>query len=172
MNISSIGTQAFWGNGLNQPQAKSNLGKENQKFTLEAGKTINMGKIDGKPYDLELFKDGGFQWSGGPLVNIKTQGLYYVSAEDQAADRAAALYSRQEHEQANRLSAIVNCLYGVTSRGWRTSYFNEFVNQFKFSPGEVDDALSRLGIDTSNPFTINGRSFTLDSGMLKDTEGK
>ncbi len=166
--VSSISGSYGYQQGKNTVKSGS-VNDFSQSIILEANKQIDLGTIDGKPFKMKLFIDGGFEWSGGLFLKAP-QGGSKVSPEHAAAAYAFDSYTRAEREKAQDIGGVICALYQVTNRGQKTSFFNSFINNSgkKFLPEETKDALGLIGINPDKPFTINGRTFVFDSGTLKN----
>lgn len=145
--------------------------KKTQNIKLEANTEINLGKLNGKPFMMKIFAEGGIQWSGGGLIpaNLDTGPGCRVSEGYKAAVRAQEAYSKCERGIGEKNAAIINQFYIITDRGFSADYFNEYIenNPSNFKGSDVLAALNRLGIDGQTPFTINGRQFVFN-GQLKE----
>lgn len=145
--------------------------KNTQNIKLEANTEINLGKLNGKPFMMKVFKEGGIQWSGGGLIppELDTPPGTPVREEVKAIVRAREAYSKCEREIGEKNAAIINQFYMITDRGYSADYFNEYIenNPSEFKSSDVLEALKRLGIDGQTPFTINNRTFMFD-GELKE----
>lgn len=138
-----------------------------QSLNLEANKIINLGSINGKPLDMKIFQNGGFEWSGSPRIFAHSGSQ--VTPEDAAAAYAASsLYTKNEYEQGSHISAVINRIYLVANKVMTTNSFNELIINANISQEEIDQALNRLGFDSSEPFTVNNRTFVFKDGILKD----
>jgi hypothetical protein len=150
-----------------KPNSSDSNNTFKQSITLDTNTPIDLGTINGKPFEMHIMEGGGFQWSGA--IRIKdAEGK--VTPEQAAAAYAAASYTTTEHEQAGQILATINKLYLITKNGQSTDPFNDFIRSFNISQKDVENALNRLGFNSSEPFTVNGRTFIFNSGTLKDYE--
>lgn len=139
-------------------------------LNLETNKTISLGTINGKPFDMKIF-EGGASWTGSQMIRMHPQDAR-VTDEEMAAAAAFEAYTPDERLTGNSISALINQLYLVAHQGLGVSTFNNWVETQNKSQDEIKEALQRLGIDSNQTFTINGRSFSLDSGELADAAAK
>jgi hypothetical protein len=167
-NISSItGTSGITSK---QQSGKSDSGNTFQNsVTLSANTPIDLGTIDGKPFEMQIMEGGGFEWPGQIQIHAHTGSQ--VTPEDAAAAYAAHSYSLPEQMQANHIGAVIDELYLMTKNGSSTDSLNNLISTSQISQSDVEDALTRLGFNPSEPFTVNGRAFIFSSGTLKDYEG-
>lgn len=168
MNVGSVSSSTYGNIRIQKTEKSDTIKNYSQSVTLEADKKIDLGTIDDKPFEMRLFQNGGFEWSGGLFLKAP-QGGSKVTPEQAAAAYAFDSYTRTEHERANDIGAVICAIYHITNRGQPTSSFYSAMNNGKkILPEEMEDALGLLGINPDEPFTINGRTFVLDSGTLKD----
>jgi len=109
-----------------QKQTKINT-NNNQTLTLEAGKQLNLGTINGKSFNMEISQNGGYQWSGA--IPVKATPGSTVSELDRMAAKYSGMYTREEHMKANQVTGVINYLYLITTRGQPTQDFNDFTKQ-------------------------------------------
>lgn len=138
----------------------------NQTIKLQADSQINLGTINGKEFDMKINPTGGYQWTGA--IQVKYTPDSRVSQESVIAAYAAQQYTREEYNECAQITGVINQLYLIVDRGWTAERFNDFCDQTKILQTDVESALSRLGLDYSQPFNINGRTFVYESGTLKD----
>lgn len=167
MKIGSVSsTSGMYGVTPNQkPSSSDSNNTFKQSITLDANTPIDLGTIDGKPFEMQIMEGGGFEWSGNIQIK-KTEGR--VTPEQAAAAYAAASYTSAEHEQAGHISATIISIYLMTKDGLSTDSFNDSIRSSTISQKDVENALNRLGFNPSEPFTVNGRTFIFNSGTLKD----
>lgn len=149
-----------------KPQKTGFNGTDNQTITLQADTTINMGTINGKPFDMKIHLNSGYQWSGA--IPIKLTNGNIVTPEHKAAARAANAYSPREYNEGAAVSGAVHLLYLMADRGWAAQQFNDICSSTRKTQKDIENALDRLGIDKDKPFNINGRMFTYNFGILED----
>ncbi len=168
-NVSSIAGAS--GITTNKQPGNSNSGNAFQNaVTLNANTPINLGTIDDKPFEMQILDGQGFEWSGQMQIQESAPGSAPTSEQVAAAYDAQA-YSLPEQMQANHVGAVIDELYLMASNGSSTDSINSMINSSQISQSDVEDALTRLGLNSSEPFTVNGRSFIFSSGTLKDYEG-
>jgi len=140
--------------------------KNNQSITLKANSKINLGKINGKEFNMKINPTSGYQWSGASPIKLTNSSV--VTANDAAAAYAVQQYTREEYDECAEITGTINLLYLTVDRGWTAEQFNEICGQTNISQSDVESALSRLGLDYSKPFNINGRTFVYEFGTIKD----
>ncbi len=137
----------------------------NQVVELKSETPINLGTIGGKPFVMQIFQDGGYEWSGSLRIKQPKAGAR-VTPEEAAAAYASQSYNMEEHIECGAVSAVINSLYIMTNKGVEPDTFNDKMKAFNISQNEVEEALCRLGINTNEAFTLNGHTFVLDKGYL------
>ncbi len=142
----------------------------NQVVELKSETPINLGTIGGKPFVMQIFQDGGYEWSGSLRIKQPKTGAR-VTPEEAAAAYASQSYNMEEHIKCGAVSAVINSLYIMTNKGLEPSTFNNKMRAFNISQSEVEEALCYLGININEAFTLNGHTFVLDNGLLKNTIG-
>lgn len=169
MGINSISSSNPYYHQKQQYANPTAINTNGQNVTLKAGTELNLQTINGKPYNMTIFEEGGYQWSGA--IAVKATNSSVVTLADKMASYAADLYTRAEHTKASKITGVINYLYLITSRGWSADDFNDFTKQTGISESDVQEALGRLEVDINQSFTINERTFTFDSNGLKDYQG-
>jgi len=171
MNINPIASSlTISGKTQNKNTTQSDTAASyNQTLNLEAGKLINLGTLEGKNYNMQIFKDGGFEWSGSLSIKEPPSGSK-VTPEQIAAANAAYQYTMPAYEHGEKVAAVVNYFYMVTQKNWPVSSFNESTITSGISSEDIKDALNHLDLDSNQPFTINGRTFSLQSGILEENK--
>jgi hypothetical protein len=160
-NVSSIAGSS--GIISNQQPGNSNSGSAFQNaVTINANTPINLGTIDGKPFEMQILGSGGFEWSGQMQIQESAPGSA-VTPEQAAAAYAAHSYSLPEQMQANHVGAVIDQLYLMENNGVSTDSLNNMINSGQISQNDVENALTRLGLNPSESFTVNGRTFTFNS---------
>ncbi len=149
-----------------QIMTKKDVTENKQKIDLKANQTKSLGSLNGKPFDFTMLSGGGFTWSGGLMIRLHSGNK--LNAEDLAAAEAYNAYTKEEHQEANNIIGVINQMYLVTSRNQDVDYFNNLVKQNSLSADVVEEAFIRMGVDPSQQFTVNGRNFILESGVLKE----
>lgn len=140
--------------------------KKVQAIILEKNQTYNLGTINGKPFSITRVQDNRFEWSGGIRISGPAEGK--VTPEQMAAARAFASYTPREWAQCDHMVSVIARITRIAEDNLKTDYFNDYVDLVQISPNEINNALQRLGLDPSLPFSVNGRSFVLNSGVLAD----
>ena len=143
--------------------------KKVQAITLKKNQTYNLGTINGKAFSIKRLQDNGFEWSGGIRISGPTEGR--ITPEQMAAALAFDSYTPQEWSQCDHMVSVIARITQIAENNLKTDYFNDFVDLVQISPNEINNALQRLGLDPSLPFSVNGRSFVLNSGILEDYNG-
>ena len=143
--------------------------KYNQVINLKAGIPIDLGKINDKPFTMQIFQEGGFEWSGSLRIKEPKTGSR-VTAEEVAAAYSNQSYTMKEHVKCNVVSTVINYLYSMATDGQEPSTFNNNIKASNISQGEIEEALRCLDIDVKKRFTLNGYAFILDNGILKKYE--
>lgn len=138
-----------------------------QSITLKANKEINLGTINGKPFEMKIFQEGGFEWSGCPRIKAPKAGSR-VTDEQLEAAYATRSYTFSEHKKAGEICAVINFMYLMQDKGWTTSSFNKYIEESNISQQKIEDAFSNLGINPNKPFNLKGERFILESGKLKN----
>lgn len=137
-----------------------------QAINLQPGSELNLGTINGKPFDFRLFEEGGFEWSGGlRLVDRPVPGAR-VSAQAEAAAAAMNRYSEDEWRHGSGIAGVVFNLYEVARGRLSPEALNKQLQSAPYQPGYLQEALSRMGMDTREPFEINGSTYALRQGQL------
>jgi hypothetical protein len=139
-----------------------------QAITLQPGSALNLGIINGKPFDFRLFKEGGFEWSGALRLTDMPEPGAPVSAQAKAAAAAAAMdrYSEDEWKHCSDIAGVVFNLYEVARGRLPPEAFNERSRRESVPPEFLQEALSRLGVDPREPFEMNGSAYILRQGQL------
>ncbi len=159
-NVSSIAGSS--GIASNQQSGKSDSGNTFQNsVTLNTNTPIDLGTIDGKPFEMQIMDGGGSEWSGA--IRIHAHAGSQVTPEDVAAAYAAHSYTRAEYEEGDHVSAVVTYLYMMTKGVMSTDAVNSALRQTNITPSEVNDALNRLGLNSNEPFTVNGQAYIFNS---------
>ncbi len=155
-NVSSIAGAS--GITSNQQPGNSNSGNAFQNaVTLNTNTPIDLGTIDGKPFEMQIMNG----WSGAIQIHAHTGSQ--VTPEDAAAAYAAHSYTRAEYTEGDHVSAVVNYLYLMTQGVMSTDAVNGAMRQTNITPSEVNDALTRLGLNSNEPFTVNGQAYVFNS---------
>lgn len=136
-----------------------------QSITLKAETPITLGDIGAKPFTMKLFERGGFEWSGSLRIQDSPAGSR-VTPEQMEAAYLSRSYTAAEHQKASHLGAVITDLYSLAQKDRDTSSFNEVMKLSEVSRQEIEDALTRLGINIHEPFTLNGKNFILNDGIL------
>lgn len=125
-------------------------------INIEPGETRNIGNIDGIPLNI-CFDSYGMNTSFAAMVNVNEP------ANSPRNQLAADIFYSRTPEQIARAGAITSrfqLLYDVANGSMSINDFNE-INWGKDTLSTTQ-LLKSLGIDTSKPFSFNGKSFYLD----------
>ncbi len=140
-----------------------------KSITLEPDVKLNLGTINDKPFQMRIFSDGGAEWNGSPRIFGPMESGQRITEEVRRVHYAAEAYTRKEHEKAEQLIGIIYDLYLTTTKGWSIDFmFNGSIDMFSIPATQVEEALQRLGLAPKEPFTINGRTFILEAGYVKE----
>lgn len=155
MNIGAISSNFSLYSKRKPPNYANWKTSNKQSITLQADKEINLGTINGRPFEMKIFSEGGFEWSGCRRIKASKAGAR-VTAEQRAAARAARSYTYSEHKKADEMCAVINYMYLMQEKGWASSDLNDCIKEANISQKEIKEAFNRLGIDVDQPFTVNG----------------
>ena len=124
-----------------------------------------MGTVNGKPLNGTPLASGGFNSNFSPKI-WKVSGSSIVTPEQEAALKMRQYYSLPERQEANEFVAVFMSLSRLAEGKKSVDSMNDdamFAQHFpKFAEG--------IGLDLSQPFTINGKSFTYSQGTLQMTD--
>jgi len=152
-------TTGMYGASTNQKPGGSDS-MFNQSVTLAANTPIDLGTFAGKPLEMQIFNGGGYEWSGAIRIQEPASGSQ-VTPEQAAAAYAAQSYTEAEYSQGQNVTSVVELLYLMNKGTLSTDEVNSLVNQqHNITPSEVTDALTRLGINSNEPFTVNGQKYS------------
>ncbi|MGG2082386.1 MULTISPECIES: hypothetical protein [Lysinibacillus] len=139
--------------------------KQTNSITITNGVYYHLGMINGKPLNGTALTGGGFNSNFSPMIQWTGVGSR-VTPEQEAAFRAHKSYSQAERQGANELVAVFMSLSRLAEGKKSVDSMNDdamFMQYFpKFAEG--------IGLDLSQPFTINGKSFTYSQGTLQMTD--
>ncbi|MGG2053854.1 hypothetical protein ABFY48_05570 [Lysinibacillus pakistanensis] len=141
--------------------------KETNAINIVTGVYYNLGIINAKPLNVTPLASGGVNSNFSPKI-WKIPGSSIVTPEQEAALKMRQSYSLPERQEANELVAVFMSLSRLAEGKKSVASMNDdamFMQHFpKFAKG--------IGLDLSQPFTINGKSFTYSKGTLQtiDTE--
>lgn len=164
--VNATRAHAQKGDGLMPPVPSQGARTARQAINLQPGSELKLGNINGKPFDFRLFEDGGFEWSGALRLVDRPVPETRVSAQDKAAAAAMDRYSEDEWRHGSGIAGVVFNLYEVARGRLSPEALNESLQREPFHPEYLQEALSRLDIDTREPFEINGSSYALRQGKL------
>jgi hypothetical protein len=136
---------------------------------ISSDQPIDLGSLNGKPFELRIVPGVGIEWSGCPFVKAPTSSV--VSEEYHAAARAARMYSVAEHKFAQETVAVIGALYRYTQGRLQIDDVNDTIQFFRLAPNTVKDMLTRLGVDPDRPFRINGQHFVFVNGLISPYDG-
>jgi len=143
------------------------VNKQTNSINIVAGVYYNLGTVNGKPLNGTSLASGGFNSNFSPKI-WKIPGSSIVTPEQEAALKMRQSYSLPERQEANELVAVFMSFSRLAEGKKSVDSMNDdamFMQHFpKFAKG--------IGLDLSQPFTINGKSFTYSQGALHtiDTE--
>lgn len=124
-----------------------------------------MGTVNGKPLNGTPLASGGFNSNFSPKL-WKVSCSSIVTPEQEAALKMRQPYSLPERQEANEFVAVFMSLSRLAEGKKSVDSMNDdamFAQHFpKFAEG--------IGLDLSQPFTINGKSFTYSQGTLQMTD--
>lgn len=140
--------------------------KNRQSINLNKDKTYDLGTLNGKPFHIKLLPESGFEWSGRIRLSGRPEGK--VTPEQIAAANAFDSYNSYEWLQGEHMGAVIATITRIADNNLETTYFNKLVKLHSITQSEIENALQRLGVDPHKPFSINGRTFAINSGLLED----
>ena len=150
------------------PSEKTFSMNKNQSINLLPGQTLNLGTINGQPFNVSLFQDGSYKWSGTYI--LKAHEETKVTEEEIAAARMIQSYTQEGYYKGQRISSTIDSLYLLANNKMSIDNFNYKMRLCNDPQYGVKKVLEYLGIDAAKPFSINGRKFILDSDVLRDKE--
>lgn len=120
--------------------------------------TFFLGVFNGKEINMRIFPEGGLETTNSPRIPGPFEGA--VTPEQKRLFQIAESFSRFEHETINEAVVFAHGLSLLTNGKCSLANFNERMD----SPTKVNipAQLTRVGIDYSKPFTVNGTSFIID----------
>lgn len=134
---------------------------------MERDMRIDLGSINGKPFYMWHTPLGGSGWTGTPPVQGPTTGK--VSQADIEAVRLASSYTRAESEYAEKIVTVVNGLYRLTQPTklpLSVQGLNDLLKEHSIDSSIVADALSRLGVNAKEMFSVNGQKMHFSDGKF------
>ncbi len=138
--------------------------KQTNSITITNGVYYHLGTVNGKPLNGTALTGGGFNSNFSPLFQSSPSGTG-LTPEQAAALKRRQSYSQAEHQESNELVAVFMSLSRLAEGKKSVDSMNDdamFMQHFpKFAKG--------IGLDLSQPFTINGKSFTYSQGTLQMT---
>jgi len=141
------------------------VNKQTNSINIVAGVYYNLGTVNGKPLNGTPLASGGFNSNFSPKI-WKVSGSSIVTPEQEAALKMRQSYSLPERQEANEFVAVFMSLSRLAEGKKSVDSMNDdamFAQHFpKFAEG--------IGLDLSQPFTINGKSFTYSQGTLQMTD--
>ena len=143
------------------------VNKQTNSINITNGVYYHLGSVNGKPLNGTALTGGGFNSNFSPMIQWTGVGTK-VTPEQEAAFRIHQSYSQVERQGANELVAVFMSFSRLAEGKKSVASMNDdamFMQHFpKFAKG--------IGLDLSQPFTINGKSFTYSQGTLQtiDTE--
>ncbi|MGG2105913.1 hypothetical protein [Lysinibacillus pakistanensis] len=141
------------------------VNKQTNSINIVAGVYYNLGTVNGKPLNGTPLASGGFNSNFSPKI-WKVSGSSIVTPEQEAALKMRQYYSLPERQEANEFVAVFMSLSRLAEGKKSVDSMNDdamFAQHFpKFAEG--------IGLDLSQPFTINGKSFTYSQGTLQMTD--
>ncbi|MFJ7731210.1 hypothetical protein ACIQXF_04875 [Lysinibacillus sp. NPDC097231] len=150
--------------GMNPTQL---VEKQTNSINIVNGAYYHLGLVNGKPLNGTFLTGGGFNSNFSPMI-WDNPNSRVVTPEQKAALRIHQSYSHAERQEANELIAVFMSLFRLADGKQSIVSVNNdvtFIQLFpKFAQG--------IGLDLSEPFTINGKSFIYSQGILQtvDTE--
>ncbi|MFJ7732572.1 hypothetical protein ACIQXF_11815 [Lysinibacillus sp. NPDC097231] len=136
--------------------------KQTNSITITNGVYYHLGTVNGKPLNGTALTGGGFNSNFNPMFKEPATGSK-VTPEQEALIKRRQSYSQDEHQGANELVAVFMSLSMLAEGKKSVDSMNDdamFTQHFpKFAKG--------IGLDLSQPFTINGKSFTYSQGTLQ-----
>ena len=140
------------------------VNKQTNSINIVTGVYYNLGTVNGKPLNGTPLASGGFNSNFSPKI-WKVPGSPIVTPEQESALKMRQSYSLPERQEANELVAVFMSLSRLAEGKKSVASMNDdamFAQHFpKFAEG--------IGLDLSQPFTINGKSFTYSQGTLQMT---
>ncbi|MFJ7732574.1 hypothetical protein ACIQXF_11825 [Lysinibacillus sp. NPDC097231] len=138
--------------------------KRTNSITITNGVYYHLGTVNGKPLNGTALTGGGFNSNFSPMIQWTGVGSK-VTPEQEAALKMRQSYSLPEHQESNELVAVFMSLSRLAEGKKSVDSMNDdamFTQHFqKFAKG--------IGLDLSQPFIINGKSFTYSQGILQIT---
>ncbi|MFJ7732570.1 hypothetical protein ACIQXF_11805 [Lysinibacillus sp. NPDC097231] len=138
------------------------VNKQTNSINIVAGIYYNLGTVNGKPLNGTPLASGGFNSNFSPKI-WKVPGSSIVTPEQETALKMRQSYSLPERQEANELVAVFMSLSRLAEGKKSVDSMNDdamFMQHFpKFAKG--------IGLDLSQPFTINGKSFTYSQETLQ-----
>lgn len=163
MVIGKVSSTGAPGITLNQQSKPASGSSFNQSVTLSANTPVDLGTFAGKPLEMQIFNGGGYEWSGAIRIQEPASGSQ-VTPEQAAAAYAAQSYTEAEYSQGQNVTSVVELLYLMNKGTLSTDQVNSLMNQqYNITPSEVTDALTRLGINPNEPFTVNGQKYSYNT---------
>ncbi|MGG2082385.1 hypothetical protein [Lysinibacillus pakistanensis] len=139
--------------------------KQTNSINITNGVYYHLGSVNGKPLNGTALTGGGFNSNFSPMFQGSAPGTG-LTPEQAAALKRHRSYSQAERQEANELVAVFMSLSMLTEGKQSVDSVNNdamFAQHFpKFAEG--------IGLDLSQPFTINGKSFTYSQGTLQMTD--
>lgn len=140
------------------------LDKRTNSINITNGVYYHLGSVNGKPLNGTALTGGGFNSNFSPMFKEPATGTR-LTPEQAASLKRHRSYSQAEHQGANELVAVFMSLSRLAEGKKSVDSMNDdamFAQHFpKFAEG--------IGLDLSQPFTINGKSFTYSQGTLQMT---
>lgn len=143
------------------------VNKQTNSINIVAGVYYNLGTVNGKPLNGTPLASGGFNSNFSPKI-WKVPGSSIVTPEQEAALKMRQSYSLPERQEANELVAVFMSLSRLAEGKKSVASMNDDVMFKQYFPKFAKG----IGLDLSQSFTINGKSFAYSQGTLQtvDTE--
>ncbi|MGE7111190.1 hypothetical protein [Lysinibacillus sp. NPDC047702] len=137
---------------------------QTNSITISKGVYYRIGTVNGKPLNGTPLTGGGFNSNFSPqiFVHPDTPAGTPLTPEQLESLRIHKSYSQQERQEANKLVSIFMSLVRLADGKTSVESMNtpEFTQNFpKFAEG--------VGLDLTQPFSINGKSFVYSNGELR-----
>lgn len=142
---------------------------QKNSITISNGVYYHIGTVNGKPLNGTPLTGGGFNSNFSPqiFVHPDTPAGTPLTPEQLESLRIHKFYSQQEHQEANKLVSIFMSLVRLADgkSSVESMKIPDFAQNFpKFAEG--------VGLDLTQPFSINGKSFVYSNGELQQKNNK
>lgn len=136
---------------------------QTNSITISNGVYYHIGTVNGKPLNGTPLTGGGFNSNFSPkLYRPPGASGTRLTPEQLESLRIHQSYSQQERQEANKLVSIFMSLVRLADGKSSVESMNtpDFAQNFpRFAEG--------VGLDLTQPFSINGKSFVYSNGELR-----